>query len=562
MKKTILLTIFALSIYGFSFKVQGQNLDWVKQLGGNKNHEFGFSMVKDNMGNIYTCGQFSGTSDFDPGPGIYNISSEGGASGGTDVFISKLDASGNFIWAKQMGGKNHDKAVSTTVDKIGNVYTVGTFMDSGDFDPGAGTWMLNSEGYFDIFISKLDPSGKFKWVKQLGGKGFDYAFSIALDDSGNIYVTGSFSGTVDFDPGIGKRIFTATDAGLDIFIIKLDSTGNYLWTKQQGGPSDDWSNSIFLDKSRNIYTIGSFRGNADFDPGPMKYNLIPKGGADIFVSKLDASGNFIWAKQLGGVKEDWGSSIAVDDSGNVYTTGSFRLNGDFDPGINTYTLTSAGGDGDIFISKLNASGNFIWAKSMGGSDYDYASSIAIDESHNVYTTGLFSVLADFDPGIGTYNMASKGNRDIFISKLSSSGNFEWALNFGAPKHDESASIIVDEYNNIYTMGTFYDTIDFDPGVGFYNLTSTNSDIFVLKMNQSTLGIKQFEQNKVIVYPNPTQQLLNVDLRSEATIEIYSLLGVLLDKFPAKQKHIIDISSYPPGMYFLKTQNQTIKFIKQ
>ena len=151
-------------------------------------------------------------------------------------------------------------------------------------------------------------------------------------------------------------------------------------------------------------------------------NLTSTGNEDIFISKIDAAGNFLWAERIGEIARDYGKSIAVDGSGNVYTTGNFQGTVDFDPGAGTSNLTSTGLD-DIFISKLDAAGKFLWAKSMGGTSEDFGSYIAVDGSGNVYTTGWFKGTIDFDPGAGTSNLTSKGNSwDIFISKLDSSAS--------------------------------------------------------------------------------------------------------------------------------------------
>jgi len=185
-----------------------------------------------------------------------------------------------------------------------------------------------------------------------------------------------------------------------------------------GGTSHDGGNSIALDAFGNVYTTGHFEGTADIDPGAGVFNLTSAGLYDIFISKLDASGNFAWAKAMGGAGYEYGLSIALDADGNVYTTGGFfSATVDFDPGGGVLNLTSAGGY-DIFISKLDASGNFAWAKAMGGTTRDQAGSIALDDSGNVYTTGYFHDTPDFDPGAGVFNLTSAGNSDIFVHKMS------------------------------------------------------------------------------------------------------------------------------------------------
>ncbi|MCF8371806.1 MAG: SBBP repeat-containing protein [Bacteroidales bacterium] len=388
------------------------NLIWVKAMGGSTDWDVGNSIAIDASGNVYTTGIFRDTVDFDPGIGIYSLSS----SGADNIFILKLDASGNFIWAKTFSGSTLSRGYSIAIDSTGNVYTTGVFTYTVDFDPGIGICNLTSNGSIDIFILKLDASGNFVWAKSMGGNFWDWGHSIAIDASGNVYTTGNFLETVDFDPGSGVYNLSS-NGSYDIFISKLDSSGNFIWAKSMGGSNIDYGNSIAINASGNIYTTGFFEGTADFDPGSGTYNLSSNGIRDIFISKLDASGNFVWAKAMGDTNADDGNSIALDAIGNVYTTGIFQGTVDFDPGSGIYNLNSNGWQ-DIFISKLDASGNFVWAKAMGSSSSDFGYSIAIDAPGNIYTTGYFQSSADFNPGSGISYLSSNGCRDIYISKLS------------------------------------------------------------------------------------------------------------------------------------------------
>ncbi|HLG35898.1 MAG TPA: SBBP repeat-containing protein, partial [Bacteroidia bacterium] len=438
------ITLLALSfLFSFQTFSQTPNWLWAKQMSGTS-QDYGYSIATDASSNVYATGFFSGTVDFDPGTGTFNLTS----AGMQDIFISKLDASGNFVWAKQMGGTDNDYGSSISLDAAGNVYTTGSFQGTVDFDPGPGVFNLTAAGGWDIFVSKFDGSGNFTWAKRMGGISTDRSFSIALDlaGSGDVYTTGFFMGTADFDPGAGVFNLNA-DATTDIFISKLDGSGNFVWAKAIGSAAGViYSYSLALDVSGNVYTTGDFWGTIDFDPGAAVFNLTPVGFWDIFISKLDASGNFVWAKQMGGTGSGKGySSIASDVSGNVYTTGFFYETVDFDPGVGTFNLTSASaGEYDIFISKLNGSGNFVWAKRVGGPDGDFAYSIALDAAGSVYTTGGFSGTVDFDPGTGTFNLTSAGDWEIFVSKLDGSGSFAWAKAVaGATGSDFGQSIALD-----------------------------------------------------------------------------------------------------------------------
>src|SRR5258706_11830610 len=269
---------------------------------------------------------------------------------------SPLSASGDLLWAKSMGGVSDDFGLSITTDSSGNVFTTGSYQGPADFDPSAGTANLSSAGIGDIFITKFDSSGNLVWAKSMGGTADDAGGAIAVDTSGNIYTTGYFAGTADFDPGAGTANFSSAGIG-DIFITKFDSSGNLVWAKSMGGTADDASNAIAVDASGNIYTTGYFEGTADFDPSAGIFNLTNVGGDDIFVSKLDSNGNFVWAKSMGGTSAEAGRGIGLDTNGNVYTTGFFQVISDFDPGVGTFNLTPAGAL-DIFISKLDSNGNF------------------------------------------------------------------------------------------------------------------------------------------------------------------------------------------------------------
>jgi len=391
---------------------QNPSFEWAKQMGGTSSSCYGYSITTDAGRNVYTIGNFSGTVDFDPGAGTVNLIS----IGVIDIYIQKLDTAGNLLWAKQIGGTSSDEGYSITIDADGNVYTTGCFKDTIDIDPGVGTSYLTSVGFQDIFIQKLDSAGNFLWAKQIGGTSNDMGFSIITDAGGNVYTTGCFKGTVDFDPGTGTANLTSV-GHCDIFIQKLDSVGNFLWAKQMGGTSIDYGCSIATDAGGNVYTTGCFWLTVDFDPGVGITNLTSAGLDDIFIQKLDSAGNLLWVIQMGETSYDQGRSITTDDDGNIFTTGYFNGTVDFDPGAGTVNLTSAGGR-DIFIQKLDSVGSFLWAKQMGCTSHDEGHSITTDAGGNVYTTGYFQGTADFDPGTGTTNLISAGSSDIFIQKLS------------------------------------------------------------------------------------------------------------------------------------------------
>ncbi|MCF8297062.1 MAG: SBBP repeat-containing protein [Saprospiraceae bacterium] len=460
---------------------QNLGLNWVKQMGGADDDE-GYSITTDANGNIYTTGYFKGTVDFVPGAGITTLTS----TGNKDIFIQKLDSTGILVWVKQIGGTNDDCGNSITTDADGNVYTTGYFSGTIDFDPGAGTTNLTSVGYRDIFIQKLETTGNLLWAKQMGGTNDDMGNSITTDGNGNVYTIGSFQGITDFDPGVGTANFTSLGYD-DIFIQKLDSVGNFLWAKQMGGATYDRGISITTDGDGNVYSTGFFQLTVDFDPGANIINLTSEGVYDAFIQKLDTAGNLLWVKQMGGTFLDCGTSIATDAGSNVYTTGYFHESTDFDPGAGITYLTSVGGS-DIFIQKLNSAGNLLWVKQMGSTSDDIGSFITTDNGCNIYATGSFKGTVDFNPGVDTAYLTSVGNWDIYIQKLDTAGNFLWVKQMGGTSDDYSSSI-TKANGNIYTTGGFQLIVDFDPGTGTANLTSTgNYDIFIQKLSPCNVDV--------------------------------------------------------------------------
>ena len=526
------------------------NFEWAKNFGGS-GFEQGNGIAVDNSGNVYTIGYFAGTADFDPGPGIYSLT----ANGSADIFISKLDSMGNLVWARAFGSTDWDKGNSIALDNSGNIYAPGFFSDTVDFDPGPGVFNLTSVGITDIFICKLDASGNYLWAKSVGGTDYDFGISIKTDDSGNVYTTGNFLDTVDFDPGAATYSITSMGT-YDIFILKLDSSGNYIWVKTFGGQEPQSVSSIDVDASGNVYTTGYFYTSADFDPGPNVFYLISEGENDVFVSKLDSMGNFIWAKQFGNYDEDEGLSIATDNSGNVYTTGTFKVTVDFDPGQGGYNLISTGSE-DIFISKLDSTGSFIWAKSFGNISVEKGLDITLDNSGNIYAVGQFTGTVDFDPGPGVFNLNSNGDYDLFICKLTSSGNLVWAKSMGALGVDLGGSIAVDDLNNVYTTGYFQSTVDFDPGPGVHNLTASGmGDVFILKLSNSTTGISENNlRHSITLFPNPTEGKITISTNNASGIEaviIRDILGkeVLAKNFSSAMQIEFTLEG-ASGLYFVE-----------
>jgi hypothetical protein len=518
----------------------------------------------------------------------------------------------SFLWAKSMGGVAWDEGSGIAVDASGNVYTVGKFFGTVDFDPGPAVHNVTSAGDYEAFVCKLDPSGAYVWAVNLGGAGADAGTSIAVDASGNVYTTGTFLGTADFDPGTSSYNLTSSGPSA-VFISKLDKDGNFVWARQL-----DLNNEIKLavDGVGNVYTTGGFYGTTDLDPGIGISNLTSAGQDDIFISKMDASGNFAWAQKIGSTGGDHGQSLAVDASGNIYVVGNYEATVDFDPGAGTSNLTSAGG-WDIFVCKFSSSGALIWAKSQGGPGYDEGRSISVDGAAGayIYVAGGFENTCDFDPGAGTSNLTSNGGYDIFVSRLDGSGSLVWVKGMGGAGYDMAFCVASAGSNAVYTLGTYTNTVDFDPGTLVYNLSGTSTflnglngsgaflsagpvgataggryvaadalggiyttglfnnsadfdpgagiytltavaadDVFILKLTGSNVGIAEeaccFDITPA--YPNPNEGFFYIDNTNgseKAVISIYNNQGQPVhQQYLERSLNLVNASETAPGIY--------------
>lgn len=333
-------------------------------------------------------------------------------------------------------------------------------------------------------------------------------------------VCGTFTGTVDFDTGPAIFNLNTTGGIPGTFITKLTKNGDFIWAEKLGRVNNESSsikiNDIKCDALGNILSTGSFAGNCDFDPGPNTYYLSNKGEEDVFISKLDKNGNFIFAKSAGvsnpiyaSGSRTTGYGIASDKLGNIYVSGTFYgPQVDFDPGQAIYILTSAGFL-DEFLVKLNSEGIFVWAKSIGGANYDYNKDLCVDSNNNVYVMGFHEGLVDFDPGSAIDNQYCYEH--IAIVKLDENGSFVYVAKFsGTNGGTNSRQIVIDNNKNLYTTGNFTGEVDFDPGIGvdLYYGHANSTDVFVVKLGPCK---------------NATSSILNV-----STCNSYSLNGRLYD----------------------------------
>ena len=366
--------------------------EWIAQF-GSTGGDYGNGIAVDSSGNSYVVGGTSG----DLG---------GTSAGGADVYIAKYDVNGNPVWIKQFGTADYEEGLRIAVDSSGNSYVTGyTTGDLGGINAGRN----------DGFVAKYDANGNQQWIRQFGTVWNDEGYGIAVDSSGNSYVTGDTSG----DFGVGGYA-----GGGDAFIAKYDTDGNQLWIKQFGTMYVDGGDSITVDSSGNSYVMGGTSG----DLGGTS-----AGGYDVYIAKYDTDGGQLWIRQFGSTSSDYGRGLALDSAGNSYISGGTA--GDLDG-------TNAGG-ADVYIAKYDTDGGQLWIKQFGTASDDYGRGIGVDSSGNSY------VMGHTDGDLGGSNA---GNNDVFVTKYDTDGSQMWIRQIGTAGYDYGNGIAVDSAGKSYVTG--------------------------------------------------------------------------------------------------------------
>jgi len=387
------------------------NYLWANKIGGSGD-DIPAKVIIDPEGNIYIAGWYqSAPCDFDPGPGNLNLPT----AGLTDMFFARFDPEGNLVWANRVGGAGYDGIHDMVFDNDGNLLITGYYNGDVDFNPASGISTLNDTGGGDMFFAKYSKQGQLLDARHAGGTQYEVGNSIAVDRSGNIYISGPFMSTdADFDPGPG--IARLSSAGsYDMYLVKFDAALNFQWVNRTGGNLEEIGGTLTTDPYGNVIVTGVFQSaGIDFDPGAGNVSGTPVGGRDISLVKFTPQGTLSWAKTFGGVQDDYSLGLQTDPNGIIYLSGNFLTSMDVDPGAAIKTLTSAGGY-DAFLVTLDSNGNYINHIATRGTGDETGGPLAWDPAGNLLTAyGFSGSHVDFDPGQGTCEFTSKGSSDLAI----------------------------------------------------------------------------------------------------------------------------------------------------
>jgi len=351
-------------------------------------------------------------------------------------------------WAISWGSAQNDVPSGVAIDSTENIYVCGVTL---------GALVSENKGQFDIYLTKINPAGKTLWIKQWGTSERETPNCIAIDKSGNIYIAGETKANLDSNKNQG---------GYDIFLSKIDSSGNRIWTKLWGTELDDNAYAIAFDKDENIYLTGY--------ASSFNHNMNDK-NANSLLLKINQQGKVLWNKQWGIEASTWAYDIAVSNSGQIYVCGWTQ--GEMEKGKKqAYD--------DIFLSKLDTSGSLLWTRQWGTIGNDEANALAIDEAENIYVTGRTGESLDG-------NMR-KGRDDIFLSKFNASGEKSWTKLWGT-HYDEKGKALVCAGNSIYVLG------DTDGKMKGAKKVS-RMDLFLTKLDTSgkILGTKQWGRKGISI----------------------------------------------------------------
>ncbi len=449
-------------------------LSYSTYLGGTGD-DGGYEIAVDGGGNAYVTG-FTRSTNF---PAISGDTSYNGGS--EDVFITKLNSTGSALsYSTYLGGSGSDVGHGIAVDGSGNAYITGR-TNSGNFPTTTDAYDKFNNGGSDVFITKLNSTGSaLTYSTYLGGSASEGGYGIAVDGSGNAFITGNTYSS-DF-PTTAGAYDTSLNYNNDVFITKLNSTGSTLsYSTYLGGSSYEYGEGIAVDGSGNAYVTG---GTSSFDfPATFgAYDTIHSGDNDVFITKLNSTGSALsYSTFLGGGNAERGYGIAVDGSGNAYVNGN-TWSADFPTTPGGYDPSHNGGN-DVFITKLNSTGSVLsYSTFLGGSNFDYGEGMSIDASGDTYVIGYTSS-SDFPTTPGAYDTSYNSGWDVFLTKLNSAGSaLSYSSFLGGSDNDYCCGVAIDRSGNAYLTG-YTSSSDFPTTPGAYD-TSYNGeymDAFITKI---------------------------------------------------------------------------------
>ncbi len=406
---------------------------WSKRFGGTGT-EWANDVAVDASGNVVVVGRARGDLDFGGGPLP--------AVGQDDIFIAKLDPTGNHLWSKRFGNNSPQEALAVATDPLGNVFVGGRF--TGTLNFGGAALTAPSD---DMFLIKFDPAGNHLWSKKFGNIGADYASEIVADSNGNVVVSGAFDYGVNFGGG------TLTGLGA-MFIAKFAPDGSHIWSKAFDGTGFQGASGLAVDASGNVAVGGFFQGTLDLGGGPLQ----AAGGAlddDAFLAKFDSNGDHLWSQRFGDVLYQGLHDLAVTTAGEIVLVGNFDGTIDFGGG----PLMALGADWASYVAKIDGDGSHQWSHAFSSGNTAVVFDVVVDPNEDITIAGAFDLTIDLGGG----PLVSAGALDCLVAKLDAMGNHKWSHRFGATGHQIGLAVAANAAGDVFVGGHFYVEVDFGGG---------------------------------------------------------------------------------------------------
>lgn len=391
-----------------------------------------------------------------------------------ELFTGALTAS----FVANMGGYTRWEATVTN----GLLASAGTYkiLIGVEDDENAGSPSYMDLTAFQIYAVEVGPALPPEgWCVSWGDASGDVAYEVEVDETGNIFVAGSFLGSPDFDPGPG--ITTATAHGIrDIFLSKFDSEGNFQWVRTWGSPQDEHVTGLAVRDEDRVYVYGTYGGLCDFDTGSGTYAYETHGGKDVFISRHDSDGNWVWTRLWGSTMDDFTGECDVSTGNGIYCIGSFESMIDLNPDPLIDEYYTANGGLDVFMVALDANGTQFMAYAFGGPFNERAYGIDVSISGNHYIAGSFEDTVDFNhtPNENDYHI-SNGGEDAYLAKTNFVGDYQWTKTWGSTSNDQANAVVMDVAGNVWVAGDYQGTVDFDPGTGeTFGTSNGGYDVFL------------------------------------------------------------------------------------
>lgn len=526
----------------------------------------GVDATTDSDGNFIVAGSFGGTIEIDPSDSQLLLESDI-----TSAFLAKYSPDQVLIWAFTIGGSSYAGINKVRVLDDGRILLSGNFTNTCDFDPSDNEYLLESLGWSDSFMAIYSSDGLFLNAISIGGsQGDEISYDSNMDNQGNFYFTGYFYSSADLNPSSNDYIvYEYSGASLDLFIVKLSPTLEFIWGGVVSGPGFEIAGSVCIGVDNTVVVGGFVEANPDFDLfDDVQYADIQVeeiSQPNCFIAKYSAEGSLINAQIFGGVGDDYIVSMNSNESGYLIA-GTYSGSGDFDPGMSVLDLESFG-DNDAFIIQLDNELNAVWYYNIGSEEPDYFNDIATDEYGNIAVAGSFEMSIDFDTSDAEYILSVPETveglyPDAVVVILNPEGQFIEAQNFGGWHFDRAFGVAISGSNVLLTG---YFTYDASLG-GCTAQTSGESyqeEAFILCLNSEYLSVDEETIRLPSIYPNPADQFINIAFSKHewlglTEIKLYDMQGRLLKQTPLQNNqatYMLDCSTIENGTYLLSVESK-------